>query len=216
MPKPSTVNRASQCLWALLLMLTCTFGHAQHQDQPPKLLVLGDSLSAGYGITEAQGWVQLLRDRLQQQQLEVNVINASVSGETSAGGNTRLNKLLERHQPNWVIIELGGNDGLRGYPINSLRQQLRQSIEKSQQQGAQVLLLGMQIPPNYGKRYAGLFSQSYQVLAQSHQVALVPFFLDGVATDPSLMQADGIHPTAAAQPQLLDNIWPQLKRLIQR
>jgi len=178
--------------------------------------VLGDSLSAGYGMKEAQGWVQLLRNRLQEQQFEMTVINASVSGETSSGGNARLNKLLARHQPSWVIIELGGNDGLRGYPINSLRQQLQQSIEKSQQQGAQVMLLGMQIPPNYGKRYAGLFSKSYQVLAQSHQVALVPFFLDGVATDPSLMQADGIHPTAAAQAQLLDNVWPQLQRLIRQ
>jgi len=214
MPKPSRFSRASQYLWALVLVFTCALSQAQTQEQPPKLLVLGDSLSAGYGMKEAQGWVQLLRDRLQAQQLDMTVINASVSGETSSGGNARLNKLLERHQPSWVIIELGGNDGLRGYPINSLRQQLRQSIEKSQQQGAQVLLLGMQIPPNYGKRYAGLFSESYQVLAQAHQVALVPFFLDGVATDPNLMQADGIHPSAAAQAQLLDNVWPQLQQLI--
>jgi len=218
MQKHFLISRASQCLLALTLALSCALSQAQPQIQPQpqtaKLLVLGDSLSAGYGIAEAQGWVQLLRNRLQEQQLDITVINASVSGETSSGGNARLGKLLDLHQPSLVIVELGGNDGLRGYPINSLKQQLQQSIEKSQKMGAQVLLLGMQIPPNYGKRYTELFRKGYEQLAQSNQVALVPFFLDGVATDPNLMQTDGIHPTAAGQPQLLDNIWPQLKALL--
>jgi acyl-CoA thioesterase-1 len=180
------------------------------------ILVLGDSLSAGYGIEEQQGWVQLLRNRLQAQKSNqtINVVNASVSGETSAGANARLPKLLTQHQPHIVIVELGGNDGLRGYPLKTMQQQLQQIIDRSHRQNAKVLLLGMQIPPNYGKRYTRLFSNTYQTLAEKNPLKFVPFFLDQIATDPTQMQADGIHPVASAQAQMLDNVWPQLEAML--
>lgn len=179
----------------------------------PRILVLGDSLSAAYGIEVEQGWVRLLEQRLALKYPH-KVINASVSGETSGGGLARLPALLKEHQPALVILELGGNDGLRGHPLNLMRRQLKDIIEQSHAAGARVLLLGMQIPPNYGQRYTQQFQAVYKQLAEEHQLPLVDFFLDGVALQPTLMQRDGIHPTAEAQARMLDNVWPLLVAML--
>jgi acyl-CoA thioesterase-1 len=167
-----------------------------------KILVLGDSLSAGYGIALEEGWVSLLQERIKKHHFTYEVVNASVSGETSGGGLARLPALLAEHKPMIVILELGGNDGLRGHPINV------------QAANAQVLLLGMHIPPNYGARYARTFHQAYIDLAKKYQLSFVPFFLDQVANNAALMQSDGIHPTAEAQGTMLDHVWPTLKPLL--
>lgn len=174
-------------------------------------LVVGDSISAAFGLDTTQGWVALLQKRLDQQGKRIQVVNASISGDTSAGGLARLPALLAEHRPALVMIELGGNDGLRGTPLAQLQQNLANMIATSKSSGAQVLLLGMRLPPNYGKRYTEGFAGVYEQLAATHQVPLLPFFLEGVGGVPGLMQADGIHPTAAAQSRLLDNIWPLLK-----
>lgn len=174
-------------------------------------LVVGDSISAAFGLDTTQGWVALLQKRLDQQGKRIQVVNASISGDTSAGGLARLPALLAEHRPALVMIELGGNDGLRGTPLAQLQQNLANMIAASKSSGAQVLLLGMRLPPNYGKRYTEGFAGVYEQLAATHQVPLLPFFLEGVGSVPDLMQADGIHPTAAAQPRLLDNIWPLLE-----
>lgn len=174
-------------------------------------LVVGDSISAAFGLDTTQGWVALLQKRLDQQGKRIQVVNASISGDTSAGGLARLPALLAEHRPALVMIELGGNDGLRGTPLAQLQQNLADMIAASKSSGAQVLLLGMRLPPNYGKRYTEGFAGVYEQLAATHQVPLLPFFLEGVGGVSGLMQADGIHPTAAAQPRLLDNIWPLLE-----
>lgn len=178
------------------------------------LLVLGDSISAAFGLDTRQGWVSLLEQRLVTEGFDYRVVNASVSGDTSAGGLARLPTLLAEHRPQLVIVELGGNDGLRGQPPAQLQQNLAGMVAQSQQAGAKVLILGMQLPPNYGARYNRLFSQVYADVATAAQVPLLGFFLDGVGGVPALMQGDGIHPNAAAQPRLLDNLWPQLKPLL--
>ena len=178
------------------------------------LLVLGDSISAAFGLDTRQGWVSLLEQRLAAEGFDYQVVNASVSGDTSAGGLARLPTLLAEHQPQLVIVELGGNDGLRGQPPAQLQQNLAAIIQSARESGARVLLLGMQLPPNYGARYNALFSQVYADVAGAAQVPLLGFFLDGVGGVPALMQGDGIHPNAAAQPRLLDNLWPQLKPLL--
>lgn len=177
-------------------------------------LIVGDSISAAFGLDTRQGWVALLEKRLKDQGFNDRVVNASVSGDTSAGGQARLPALLAEHKPEVVILELGGNDGLRGQPPRQLQQNLASMIDSSQAQGAKVLLLGMQLPPNYGVRYTQAFSQVYSELASEKKVALVPFFLDGVGGHPELMQADGLHPAAAAQGKLLENVWPTLKPLL--
>ncbi|POA92129.1 arylesterase [Pseudomonas protegens] len=178
------------------------------------VLIVGDSISAAFGLDTRQGWVALLEKRLKDQGFTDRVVNASVSGDTSAGGQARLPALLAEHKPEVVILELGGNDGLRGQPPRQLQQNLASMIDSSQAQGAKVLLLGMQLPPNYGVRYTQAFSQVYSQLASEKKVALVPFFLDGVGGHPELMQADGLHPAAAAQGKLLENVWPTLKPLL--
>lgn len=178
------------------------------------LLVLGDSISAAFGLDTRQGWVSLLEQRLAAEGFDYQVVNASVSGDTSAGGLARLPTLLAEHRPQLVIVELGGNDGLRGQPPAQLQQNLAAIIQGARESGARVLLLGMQLPPNYGARYNALFSQVYADMAGAAQVPLLGFFLDGVGGVPALMQGDGIHPNAAAQPRLLDNLWPQLKPLL--
>ncbi len=182
------------------------------------VLVLGDSLSAAYGIPRDQGWVALLQQKLDQQQPgRYRVINASTSGETTSGGRSRLQQLLTQHTPDLVLLQLGGNDGLRGLPVRELRQNLTAMIESSQQSGARVALLGILIPPNYGPRYTQEFRESYSLLAKQYQLALVPFLLEGVAGKADLMQEDGLHPTAAAQTILLENVWrilaPQFRPL---
>ena len=178
------------------------------------LLVLGDSISAAFGLDTRQGWVSLLEQRLAAEGFAYQVVNASVSGDTSAGGLARLPTLLAEHRPQLVIVELGGNDGLRGQPPAQLQQNLAAIVQSARESGARVLLLGMQLPPNYGARYNALFSQVYADVAGAAQVPLLGFFLDGVGGVPALMQGDGIHPNAAAQPRLLDNLWPQLKPLL--
>lgn len=178
------------------------------------LLVVGDSISAAFGLDSRQGWVALLEKRLDEEGFEHAVVNASISGDTSAGGAARLSALLAEHKPELVIIELGGNDGLRGQPPAQLQQNLASMIDKSQSAGADVLLLGMRLPPNYGARYTTSFAQVFADLAEQKKVPLVPFFLEGVGGVPGMMQADGIHPTESAQAVLLDNVWPTLKPLL--
>jgi acyl-CoA thioesterase I len=178
------------------------------------VLVVGDSISAAFGLDTRQGWVSLLEKRLVEQGFEHRVVNASISGDTSAGGAARLPRLLAEHQPDLVIIELGGNDGLRGLPPAQLQQNLAAMVDASRDSGAQVLLLGMLLPPNYGVRYTTAFAEVFSRLAEEQQIPLVPFFLEGVGGVPGMMQADGLHPTAQAQPVLLENLWPTLKPLL--
>jgi acyl-CoA thioesterase-1 len=181
---------------------------------PATLLVMGDSLSAGYGIRVENGWVALLVKRLAEQGYEYHVVNASVSGETSGGGKVRLPGLLNTHKPAIVILELGANDGLRGLPNTLTRNNLATMIDMAQQAKARVLLVGMQIPTNYGPTYANGFKALFADLASSTKIALVPFLLDGVALDTSRMQADNLHPNELGQPRLLDNVWPTLHKLL--
>ena len=197
----------------LLLIVLLAISPLLSADEKARILVLGDSLSAGYGIELEESWVSLLAERVAENH-PYQVVNASVSGETSGGGLARLPALLKEHTPALVILELGGNDGLRGHPLNIMQQQLESIIQKSQDAGAQVLLLGMQIPPNYGQRYTERFHQVYTQLAEIYELAYVPFFLEGVAVDRDLMQRDGIHPTAEAQPAMLDNVWVGLEPLL--
>ncbi len=178
------------------------------------LLVVGDSISAGLGLDTGQGWVTLMVKRLQQKGLQHRVVNASISGDTSAGGLSRLPALLAEHKPGLVIIELGGNDGLRGQPPQQLQQNLASMVRQAQQAGAKVLLLGMRLPPNYGVRYTTAFADVFPKVAGQTGAALVPFLLEGAGGVPSMMQPDGIHPAAAAQPVLLDNVWPTLEPLL--
>ncbi len=178
------------------------------------LLVVGDSISAGLGLDTSQGWVALMEKRLQQKGLEHQVVNASISGDTSAGGLSRLPALLAEHKPELVIIELGGNDGLRGQPPQQLQQNLASMVQQSQKTGAKVLLLGMRLPPNYGVRYTTAFAEVFPKVAEQTGASLVPFLLEGAGGVPSMMQADGIHPAAVAQPVLLDNVWPTLEPML--
>jgi len=178
------------------------------------ILVLGDSLSAGYGLKPAQGWVALLEQRLRDQGYGYRVVNASVSGETTGGGLQRLPRALELHQPAVVVVELGANDGLRGLSVPLTTDNLTKIVAESKKTGAQVLLVGMLLPPNYGPRYTKDFTTMYRNIATNAKVPLVPFLLQSVALKPELMQADGLHPTAPAQPALLDTVWPQLKPLL--
>ena len=203
------IVRGPLALGLLLLVLG-----APASATPATILVLGDSISAAYGMSLDQGWVALLARQLEATHPGSRVINASISGETSGGGLRRLPALLEQHQPQLVIIELGGNDGLRGYPINKFRDNLRRMAAMSQDAGASVLFPVMEIPPNYGSRYTSAFRESFTVVAEETGSVAGPFLLDGVATEPGMMQADGIHPTAAAQPRLLDNVLPTLLEML--
>jgi acyl-CoA thioesterase-1 len=195
----------------LMPMLACAKG----PDTRAAVLVVGDSLSAAHNIPAASGWVNLLQQRVKQQITPPPaIINASISGETTAGALTRLPGLLAKHRPAVVVIELGGNDALRGLTPVQLRGNLEKMIVASQTAGAKVLLLGIDVPPNYGPAYRQRLRQTYAELAKQYDVPLLPFLLEGVALKPNLMQADGLHPTAAAQPQVLDNVWPLLKPLL--
>ena len=177
------------------------------------VLVVGDSISAAYGFQSERGWVNLLRQRLGESS---RVVNASISGDTTGGGLARIDKTLEIHEPDIVILELGGNDGLRGYPIASIRANLLAMTEAVIASGAKPVVAGMRIPPNYGPRYTEAFHALYAEVAQATGAALVPFLIEGVATDENLMQRDGIHPSAEAQERLLDNVWPMLEPLLER
>ena len=180
------------------------------------ILVVGDSISAAYGIDKSAGWVSLLEQKLESECATLNVYNASVSGETSAGGAARLPALLAAHTPSVVVIELGGNDGLRGMPPVQMKQNLVRMITVSREAGAEPLLFGMRIPPNYGEAYTRMFEAVFTQVAQEQEVPLLPFFLDGVGGEPSLMQEDGIHPVASAQPRLLENAWTLLADAVRR
>jgi acyl-CoA thioesterase I len=182
----------------------------------PTILVFGDSLSAAHGIRPEQGWVALLAQRLQAQGYGYEVVNASVSGETSSGGLERLPRALALNKPQIVVLELGANDGLRGLPLATTRQNLTQMLQLAQASGARVLLLGIRLPPNYGPRYTEEFAQIFPQLAQRFRVPLVPFLLDKVALNPALMQEDGLHPNAAGEPVVLDNVWPDLQSLLKK
>lgn len=185
------------------------------QANPEKtILVMGDSLSAGYGLDASAGWVSLLRQRLQQNNHPYQVVNASITGDTTQGGLARLPKTLKREQPAIVVLELGGNDGLRGFSLKLTRDNLRRMIKQSMAADARVLLLGVQLPANYGNRFRKQFQQIYLDLADQQNIAAVPFFLEGVAETPALMQPDGIHPSAAAQERILDNVWAALEPLL--
>lgn len=179
-----------------------------------KVLVLGDSISAAYGIQRETGWVALLQQRLRALNPAHQVVNASVSGETTGGGRARLAAALERHTPDIVVIELGGNDALRGYPVERIRENLEAMVSETRAAGATPVILGMQIPPNYGPRYTSAFQAMFREVADAHEAAYVPFLLDGVATDRTLMQADGIHPTEQAQQLILDNAWAAIATLL--
>lgn len=181
--------------------------------QAKTILVVGDSISSGYGIELKEGWVNLLSKKLKQHG-DYTVHNASVSGDTTQIGAARLPTLLKEHNPDIVVIELGGNDGLRGFPLKVMEANLRKMIDAAQTSGAQVLLVGIQIPPNYGPRYTEEFFQIYFRVAEDLKIPLVPFILDKVALEPKLMQGDGIHPKAEGQPQLLENVWPVLEPLL--
>jgi acyl-CoA thioesterase-1 len=208
----STLIRFVQS-FVLCLMLAVSVASAATPAQRT-IVVLGDSLSAGYGIKVQEGWVSLLGQRLASEGYGYRVVNASVSGETTQGGLARLARALQTHQPAIVVVELGGNDGLRGLPLAASRTNLSRIIEQSRAAKAKVLLLGMMIPPNYGPRYGEEFREMFASLAKKYSVAFVPFFLDKVALEPARMQADGIHPNASGQPQMVDNVWPALKPLL--
>lgn len=186
-------------------------------EPPPAILILGDSLSAEYGLQRGSGWVALLTQRLARERIAAQVVNASISGETTSGGRARLPALLQRHRPSHVVIELGANDALRGLPLRSSRENLSAMVSAAQAQGAQVVLVGMQMPPNYGKRYAEDFAQLFLDVAKARKCALVPFFLKGVADREDArdwFQHDGIHPLEKAHPVMLDNVWGALKPLL--
>ena len=177
-----------------------------HSKQTTKILILGDSLSAGYGLKQDQAWAQLLQNAYEQEKSPILLINASISGETSGGALQRLPALLTEHSPDWVLVEIGGNDGLRGYPVKLLKQNLSQIVDKSIAADAKVLLMEIEITPNLGKRYATLFKGAYQQVANEKNVPLIPFFITSVVTDANLMLPDGIHPNAQAQPLLSEKM----------
>ena len=201
-------------LFALTLLIVAG---VSARAEAPVILVFGDSISAGYGLAHVeQGWVELLKTRLKAQGYGYQVVNASVSGETTAGGLARLPRALELHQPKIVVIELGGNDGLRALPIPQMRANLGRMIELAAAAGAKILLLGMRMPPNYGLEYTEQFQASFIDIAREKKIPLVPFLLNDIALSPNLMQADGVHPNELGQPKLLDNVWPRLRPLLRK
>lgn len=183
---------------------------------PKTVLVVGDSLSAEYGLTRGAGWVALLEQKLKAEKIDARIVNASISGETTSGGRTRLPALLTQHKPQIVVIELGANDGLRGLPVASAEANLRQMVTLSQKQDAKVMLIGMRMPPNYGRAYTERFFNMYGTLSKDLKAPLVPFMLEGVADKPALFQADRLHPNAEAHPIILNNIWPTISNMIRQ
>jgi acyl-CoA thioesterase I len=201
-------------LFAIFVLIVAS---ASARAEAPVILVFGDSLSAGFGLAHVeQGWVELLKTRLNTEGYGYQVVNASVSGETTAGGLARLPRALELHHPKIVILELGGNDGLRALPIAQMRANLTQMVELATTAGAKTLLLGMRMPPNYGPEYTGQFALVFSDLARDRKLPLVPFLLTDIALSQTLLQGDDIHPNAAGQPVLLENVWPTLKPLLRK
>ena len=206
-------RKAAHCsLWLAGLLLALPAAAA-----PARLVVVGDSLSAEYGLARGTGWVALLSQRVASEKLPYEVVNASISGDTTAGGRARLPSLLKAQAPKVVVIELGGNDALRGLPISQTRDNLQAMVKAAHAAGAKVLLAGMQVPPNYGRQYTADFAKAFEDVAKAEKVALVPFLLKGVADRPDAeewFQADRIHPVAKAHPIILDNVWPVLRGLL--
>lgn len=228
-PCPALVfeTAAARRLMALLVLCALAFAfgmvgpaHAQSlakARQGDLVLIVGDSLSAEYGLVRGKGWVALLQERLAKDKPAAQVINASISGDTTSGGRSRLPALLRQHQPSVVVIELGANDALRGLPLDMTEQNLRAMTDAAQSAGARVLLVGMQVPPNYGRAYSDAFAGLFPKVARATQVALVPFFLKGVAdidNAAKLFQSDRIHPNESAHPIMLANVWPELRKLL--
>jgi acyl-CoA thioesterase-1 len=210
-----SMNRRYFNVSALSLLLISSFT-AQGKTEAT-LLVVGDSLSAEYGLKRGTGWVALLDKRLRDEAKAIHLVNASISGDTTSGGLSRLPTLLAQHKPQIVLIELGGNDALRGLPLKTSQDNLEAMVKAAQSQGAKVVLLGMQVPPNYGPQYAAEFSAMYAEVAKRHKTALVPFFLKGVAdvdNADAMFQSDRIHPVEAAHPIMLGNVWPVLRKLL--
>lgn len=199
-----------QWIATMCLLVLCSIGQAQ----AATVLVVGDSISAAFGLETQEGWVTLLEEHLREHNPEFKVVNASISGETTGGGLARFPQLLSEHQPDYVIIELGGNDGLRGLSLTQMSSNLTRMVQQAKQQDAVVLLLGMRLPGNYGQRYTEAFYNVYQQIAEQENVAVVDFFLAGVGGEEGMMQADGVHPTQMAQPLLLDNAWQRLAPLL--
>jgi acyl-CoA thioesterase I len=197
-----------------LLFIVLAFPASAAYSASKTILVLGDSLSAEYGLVRGTGWVPLLVDKLKTEKIGASVVNASISGETTSGGKSRLPQLLAKHKPAVILIELGANDGLRGLSIDSTEQNLRAMIKASKNADAKVLLVGMQIPPNYGSDYTRRFAGMYSKLSKELKVGLVPFLMENFANQPAMFQADRIHPTSDAQPIMLNNVWPHLKPLL--
>jgi len=203
----------------LLIGLSCLSFVAWSSEamaENPKILIYGDSLSAAYGIPQQQGWATLLQKKLNSQHYHYDVINASISGETTSSGLSRLTSTLAETKATIIILELGANDGLRGLPLKEMSANLSAMIKQSKKAGAKVLLLGIKIPPNYGPKYTESFSQIYTKLSKKHRVPLVPFMLENVAAKPQLIQEDGLHPNALGQPIVLENIWPHLQLLLKK
>jgi acyl-CoA thioesterase-1 len=200
----------------ILLFALLFAGQAFAMAPQRTLLVFGDSLSAAYGLRPDQGWVALLQQRLMKEGYGYQVVNASVSGETTAGGRARLQRALAQHKPDIVVLELGANDGLRGLPVKDARVNLEAMARAIKESGARALLVGILIPPNYGQPYATSFAQMYRDIAASQKLPFLPFLLEGVALDPKLMQEDGLHPRAEASPRVLDNVWQHLRPLLER
>jgi acyl-CoA thioesterase-1 len=199
---------------AILGLICIALALPCHAASAPVVLVLGDSISAGYGLARDTGWAVLLQRRLASDHYPYSVVNASISGDTTAGGRARLGALLAQHRPAVTIIELGGNDGLRGGSLDAMRVNLDAMTAEAQKAGSKVLLVGMRLPPNYGPAYVGRFAATFDDVAKSRKVALVPFFFEGFADDNAMFQGDRIHPVASAQSQLLDNVWPKLQPLL--
>ncbi|HEV7856451.1 MAG TPA: arylesterase [Herminiimonas sp.] len=204
------LQAALQTMLALLLLSSAMTAHSASKT----IVVLGDSLSAEYGLARGQGWVSLLQKKLATEHIDAQVINASISGDTTSGGKARLQTLLDKHRPSILVIELGANDALRGLSLAATRENLRAMIGSAKNAGAKVLIVGMQIPPNYGQDYTRQFAKMFADLSRENKTPLVPFMLADVADKPEMFQADRMHPTSEAHPVILNNIWPQLKRLL--
>jgi acyl-CoA thioesterase-1 len=202
---------------AIAALLSLAGAGAVRAATAPVVLVVGDSLSAEYGLKRGSGWVALLQQRLAQQKIAADVVNASISGDTTSGGRARLPALLAQHKPDLVVIELGANDALRGLPVAGTEDNLAQMAQAAQKAGARVLLVGMQVPPNYGSDYASKFAGVFAKVAKQYGTGLVPFLLAGVADAPNareLFQSDGLHPLAQAHPRILENVWPELRKAL--
>ena len=210
------LSQLALLLWLALPWAAPAFAADAAPPSSPVILVMGDSLSAGYGVNVDATWVALLQRRVTEQGYGYRLVNASISGETTGGARPRLPRALQLHRPDIVIIELGGNDGLRGLPLNQVKGNLEAMVKQSQAAGARPLLVGMRIPPNYGPAYAEQFHAMYSELGDRFKVPVLDFFLDRVVFNEKLMQGDGIHPSAAAQPLLLENLWPVLKPLLKK